>query len=78
MTGEPIPDSQTQALFLLEDAKYGLYINLDGLIDVFEYESAEDQWFNKIGPPDSNNWDSNNGSIQDEMFYTRLTDTKFY
>ena len=52
------------ALNLVKEEKYGMLINLDGLIEYFEYESDEANWENRIGPSDRN--------VDDDLLYVRI------
>ena len=50
----------------MKEDKYGLTINDDGTIDVFEFESDQSFWQNRIGYlPDE-------GELQTDQFYDRL------
>ena len=41
------------AFYLMEGFKYGITINIDGIIEYFEYEKDEPEWQHRIGNPEN-------------------------
>ena len=60
---DPLTDATIVALYLLKEYRYGVTIDIEGLIEYFEYAPDEPDWWKRIGPSDRN--------IEDDMFYTR-------
>ena len=60
---DPKNDAAIVALYLMKEEKYGALINLDGLIEYFEYDADEPDWRKRIGSADRR--------IDEELFYAR-------